>query len=100
MWKESRRDMVPAFLFHPKKSQNFLINNRILDKIIETAYLKKNDIVFTDSSTAELQVSSKFNIDKKGNLLIAGNYLNLFTNGGEALAAQLPYFADKISKTK
>jgi 16S rRNA (adenine1518-N6/adenine1519-N6)-dimethyltransferase len=37
--------MVPAFLFHPKKSQNFLINNRILDKIIETAYLKKNDIV-------------------------------------------------------
>ena len=53
--------------------------------------------VFTDSSTADLQISSKFSIDKKGNLVIAGNYLNLFTAEGEALAAQLPYFADKIT---
>ena len=65
--------------------------------VIRSSSGKKNDIVFTDSSTAELQVSSKFNIDKKGNLLIAGNYLNLFTNEGDALAAQLPYFADKVT---
>lgn len=58
---------------------------------------RKITFAFADSNTAALQVSAKFNTDQKGNLLISGNYFNLLTREGNALAVQLPYFADKIT---
>lgn len=60
------------------------------------AGVRKN-ITVTDSATAPFQGSVKINTDRKGNLLVSGNYLYLLSKDGNAYAVQLPYFADKVA---